>query len=122
MGATFNNASTPDQGMPFLGTKGSLTLLLGGAMTTLAEFKAEGYGYSIDSWPKNLQEEFMNMGNHRAESQGQGPPPKPEDVPFDNQADATVLHLAEFFNAFAAARRATRQPRSATTPPPPATW
>ena len=99
LASTFNSASTAGQGIQFLGTDGSLTLLLGGAMTTLAEFKAEGYGYSINSWPKKMQEEFMNEGNHRAESQGQGPPPKPEDVPFDNQADATVLHLAEFFNA-----------------------
>lgn len=99
MASTFNSASTAGQGIQFLGTDGSLTLLLGGAMTTLAEFKAEGYGYSIDSWPKKMQEEFMKEGNHRAESQGQSPPPMPEDVPFDNQADATVLHLAEFFNA-----------------------
>jgi predicted dehydrogenase len=99
MASTFNSASTAGQGIQFLGTDGSLTLLLGEATSSLAESKAEGYGYSIDSWPKKMQEEFMNQGNHKAESQGTLPRPKPEDVPFDNKTDATVLHLTEFFNA-----------------------
>lgn len=99
MASTFNNASTAGQGIQFLGTDGSLTLLLGGSLTFLGERKAEGYDYSIDSWPKKMQEEFMNQGNHREESEGTGPKPAPEDVPFEEKPDATVLHLANFFDA-----------------------
>ena len=36
MGSTLNNASTPEQGMVFLGTKGSLSLL-GSSFTVAAE-------------------------------------------------------------------------------------
>ncbi|HUI44267.1 MAG TPA: Gfo/Idh/MocA family oxidoreductase [Terriglobia bacterium] len=99
MASTFNNASTSGQGIQFLGTDGSLTLLLGGGMTFLGERKAEGYGYSIDSWPKEMQEAFMSEGNHREESEGLGPKPVPEDVPFDGKTDATVIHMANFLNA-----------------------
>ena len=105
MAATFNSASTAGQGIQFLGTEGSLSLLLGGAMTQLAEYKAEGFGYSIDSWPEAMQDAFMNQGNHRQESEGTGIRPEPQNIAFDNQPDATVLHLANFFDS---AR--TRQP------------
>ena len=96
MGATFNNASVPDQGMTFLGTKGSLTLM-GSSFTVAPENHREGYGYAIDSWPKNLQEEFMNMGNHRAEAN----PPIIEDgtVTYKDQGtDSVVLHTLEFLD------------------------
>jgi predicted dehydrogenase len=99
MASTFNSASTAGQGIQFLGTDGSLSLLLGSAMTELAESKLEGYGYSIDSWPKAMQEEFMNQGSHRQESQGTGLKPTPQEVPFESKPDATVLHLANFFQA-----------------------
>jgi len=99
MAATFNSASTAGQGIQFLGTDGSLSLLLGGAMTELAEYKAEGFGYSIDSWPTAMQEAFMNQGNHRQESEGTGIRPEPQNIAFDNQTDATVLHLANFFDS-----------------------
>ena len=99
MAATFNSASTAGQGIQFLGTDGSLSLALGAAMTELAEYKAEGYGYSIDSWPKTMQETFMNQGNHRQESEGTGVKPTPENIAFENKPDATVLHLANFFDA-----------------------
>jgi predicted dehydrogenase len=96
MGATFNNASVPDQGLTFLGTKGSLTL--GGSTFTIApENSKEGYGYAIDSWPKCLQEDFMNMGNHRAEAN----PPIIEDgtVTYKDQGtDSVVLHTLEFLD------------------------
>jgi predicted dehydrogenase len=109
MAATFNSASTAGQGIQFLGTDGSLSLLLGGAMTELVEDKTERYGYSIDSWPKAMQEEFVNQGNHRQESTGTGSKPAPVDVPFEAKPDATVHHLANFF---AAVR--TRQPNYET--------
>jgi len=105
MAATFNNASTAGQGIQFLGTDGSLSVALGGPMTELAEYKAEGYGYSTDSWPKAMQEAFMNQGNHRQESEGSGVKPVQENIDFDNKADATALHLANFFNSVR-----TRQP------------
>jgi len=85
--------------MRFLGTDGALSLLLGNGMTELAEYKAEGYGYSIDSWPKAMQEDFMNQGSHRQESEGTGSKPVPQDVPFESKPDATVLHFAGFFEA-----------------------
>ena len=105
MAATFNSASTAGQGIQFLGTDGSLSVALGGPMTELAEYKAEGYGYSTDSWPKAMQEAFMNQGNHRQESEGSGVKPVQENIDFDNKADATALHLANFFNSVR-----TRQP------------
>jgi len=99
MAATFNSASTAGQGIQFLGTEGSLSVALGGAMTELAEYKAEGYDYSIDSWPKAMQEAFLKQGNHRQESEGTGVKPVPENIAFDNKSDATALHLANFFDS-----------------------
>jgi predicted dehydrogenase len=96
MGATFNNASVPDQGMTFLGNKGSLTLF-GGNFTIAPENSKEGYLYAVDSWPKELQEEFMNMGNHRAEAN----PPIVEEgtVTYKDQGtDSVVLHTLEFLD------------------------
>ena len=96
MGSTLNNASTPEQGMVFLGTKGSLSLL-GSSFTVAAENPKEGYAYSIDSWPKDLQEEFMNIGEHRVEAN----PPIVEDgtVTYKDQGtDSVVLHLLEFLD------------------------
>ena len=105
MSSTFNSATTAGQGIQFLGTDGSLSLLLGGAMSEKAEYKTEGYGYSIDSWPKAMQEEFMNQGNHRQEAEGTGEKPAAAEVHFESKPDATVLHLANFFEAVR-----TRQP------------
>jgi len=99
MASTFNSASTAGQGIQFLGTDGSLSLILGGGMTEQTEYKAEGYAYSIDSWPKAMQEEFMNQGSHRQESEGTALKPTPENMPFENKPDAAVLHLANFFEA-----------------------
>lgn len=99
MASTFNSASTAGQGIQFLGTDGSLSLALGAGMTELAEYKAEGYGYSIDSWPKAMQEAFMNEGNHRKESEGTGVKPTPENIAVETKPDATVLHLANFFDS-----------------------
>jgi predicted dehydrogenase len=96
MGSTFNNASTPEQGMMFLGTKGSL-VLHGSSMSIMAENPREGYSYSIDSWPKKLQEEFMAMDDHQEEAH---PPLRQEGaVEYRDQGpDSVVLHLAEFFD------------------------
>jgi predicted dehydrogenase len=105
MAGTFNSASTAGQGIQFLGTDGSLSELLGGAMTQQAEFKRESYDYSIDSWPKAMQEAFMNQGNHRQESEGIGTQQRAENIAFDNKTDATVLHVANFCDAVR-----TRQP------------
>ena len=105
MAGTFNSASTAGQGIQFLGTEGSLSLLLGAGMTELAEYKSEGYGYSIDSWPKAMQDAFMDEGNHRTESQGTGNKPTPENRDFPQKPDATVVHIANFIDAVR-----TRQP------------
>jgi len=96
MGSTFNNASTPEQGMQFLGTKGSLTLL-GSNLSVASENPREGYAYSIDSWPQKLQEEFMAVDDHRQEA---NPPLRLEgNVVYRAEGgDATALHLAEFFD------------------------
>ena len=104
MAGTFNSASTAGQGIQFLGTEGSLSLLLGAGMVEQAERKREGYDYSIDSWPKAMQEAFLNQGNHRAESEGTVIEP-PETLQFAEKPDATVLHLANFIEAVR-----TRQP------------
>lgn len=105
MAGTFNSASTAGQGIQFLGTEGSLSLLLGANMIEQAEYKREGYQYSIDSWPKAMQDSFMNEDDHRAESEGTGIKPAPETLDFANKPDATVLHLANFIEAVR-----TRQP------------
>lgn len=105
MAGTFNSASTAGQGIQFLGTEGSLSVLLGAGMVEQAEFKREGYEYSIDSWPKAMQEAFLNEGNHRGESQGPAIKPAPENLDFTNKPDATVFHLATFIEAVR-----TRQP------------
>jgi len=99
MSSTFNSATTAGQGIQFLGTDGSLSVILGGAMIEQSEYKVEGYGYSIDSWPKGMQEAFMDQGNHRQESQGTGLKPAPDSITFESKPDATVLHLANFFDA-----------------------
>jgi predicted dehydrogenase len=99
MAGTFNSASTAGQGIQFLGTEGSLSLLLGAGMVEQAEFKRENYEYSIDSWPKATQDAFLNQDNHRAESQGTGMKPEPENLTFADNPDATVLHLANFIDA-----------------------
>jgi len=105
MSSTFNSASAEGHGIQFLGTDRSLSLLPTTAMTEQAEYKREGYDYSIDSWPKAMQEEFMNQGDHRQESDGTGSKPAPENIAFDAKPDPTVLHLANFFDAVR-----TRQP------------
>jgi len=104
MAGTFNSASTAGQGIQFLGTEGSLSLLLGAGMVEQSEHKRENYEYSIDSWPKAMQEAFLNQDNHRAESEETGTKP-PENLEFGDEPDATVLHLANFINAVR-----TRQP------------
>ncbi len=99
MASTFNNASTAEQGMQFLGSEGSLTLL-GGSLTVAAEDHREGYRYSIDSWPRKLQEQFMNEGNHREEADTSLRPTRAFEGGSTYRAegvDAAVLHLAEFF-------------------------
>ena len=96
MGSTLNNASMPEQTLWFLGTKGSISLP-GGSFTVTAENPREGYAYSTDSWPKSLQEEFMNTGNHRAEAT----PPILEEGGFvykEEGTDAVTLHLLEFID------------------------
>jgi predicted dehydrogenase len=97
MASTFNNASTPEQGMQFLGTDGSLTLL-GGSLSVAQEDHREGYAYAIDSWPKALQEQFWNEGQHRSE----GKPPLRTEGSVGYRAneayDPVVLHMLEFFD------------------------
>lgn len=95
---TFNSASTAGQGIQLLGTEGSLSIALGANMVEQPESKREGYEYSIDSWPKAMQEAFMNADNHRAESQGTAKAP-PETIDFPEKPDATVLHMANFIDA-----------------------
>jgi predicted dehydrogenase len=97
MAATFNSASTAGQGMQILGTNASLNLLLGSPTMTLAgESLKEGYSYPLDSWPKAMQEQFMNEDEHLAESKRTAP--APQDMQLPDSMDATALHLAEFFD------------------------
>lgn len=93
MSSTFNNASTAEQGMQFLGTEGSL-VLGGNALSLTPEKHREGYQYSIDSWPKELQEQFWNEGNHREEAK---PASKWEASSIEDKTDAVPVHMAEFF-------------------------
>jgi predicted dehydrogenase len=100
MGSTFNNASTAEQGMQFLGTEGSL-VLAGDGMTVASEVHREGYGYSIDSWPRKLQEQFMNTDHHREESSLDARPSKTLNTGSNYREqgeDSVVIHLAEFLD------------------------
>ena len=109
MASTFNSASTSGQGIQLLGTDASLNLLLGTpAMTLAGESHREGYGYSIDSWPKAVQEQFMNEGEHRAESKREAA--KPEDIQSPDSMDATALHMAEFFDCVRSRKPCTEPP------------
>ena len=91
-----NMAATFNSGIQLLGTDASLTLLLGqGAMILAEESHREGYGYSIDSWPKALQERWWGMDDHRAESQRRAA--EPETLKTAEPMDATALHMLEFF-------------------------
>ncbi len=104
MSATFNSQSTTGQGVQFLGTDGSLTLLLGKPFLHFAgESHAEGYHYSIDSWPVALQERYMDEGDRRAEAARKAPPP--EDIPAEDSMDSTALHLAEFLDCVRTRKR-----------------
>jgi predicted dehydrogenase len=107
MGSTMNNSSAAQQGVQFLGTKGTLAVSLGSGMDLTRETPGEGYSYSIDSWPKELQEEFWSQGKHREESD---PPVHAEGSlhykPGEHSPDATVFHFVEFFDAV----RTRRQP------------
>jgi predicted dehydrogenase len=96
MGATFNNASVPDQGFTFLGNKGSLALF-GTSFSIAPENPREGYSYSIDAWPKSMQEEFMNTGDHRELA---APPITEEGIVTykDQGTDSVVLHTLEFLD------------------------
>ncbi len=106
MAATFNSASTAGQGIQLLGTNASLTLLLGSPTMTLAgESLREGYNYSIDSWPKAMQEQFMSEGDRLAESKRTAP--APQDLQNSDPMDATALHLAEFFDCVRSRKECT---------------
>ncbi|HLY63165.1 MAG TPA: Gfo/Idh/MocA family oxidoreductase [Terriglobia bacterium] len=94
MSSTFNNASTAEQGMQFLGTEGSL-VLGGNALSLTPEKHHEGYQYSIDSWPKEMQEQFWNIGSHRDEAK---PTSKWEASSIEDKTDAVPVHMAEFFD------------------------
>jgi len=94
MAATFNNASTPEQGVQFLGTDGSL-VLGGNALSLAPEKHREGYKYSIDSWPQAMQDAFMNEGNHRAETEVTT---KFEPSSLNDSTDAVPIHMLEFFD------------------------
>jgi predicted dehydrogenase len=106
MASTFNSASTAGQGIQLLGTDASLNILLGTpSMTLSGESHREGYSYSIDSWPKALQEQFMNEGIRREESKRTAPPP--EEIKSPDSVDSTALHLAEFFECVRSRKECT---------------
>jgi predicted dehydrogenase len=97
MASTFNNASTTEQGIQFLGTEGSLALL-GGTLSVTTEDHREGYQYAIDSWPKTLQEQFWNEGNHRPEARPDLRREGSISYRSADGGDAIVLHMLEFFD------------------------
>jgi predicted dehydrogenase len=97
MASTFNAEGVIGNGIHFLGTDGTLVLPLGGSsMTYGIDSHREGYSYSIDSWPKALQEKFMDVGNRREEAARKAP--APTEVSAKGSTDPTTLHLAEFFD------------------------
>lgn len=97
MGSTMNNSSASEQGVQFLGTQGTLAVFLGSGMALTSENPSEGYNYSIDGWPKKLQEQFWAEGRHREESK---PFVRTEGTVNYKASgpDATVFHMAAFFD------------------------
>jgi predicted dehydrogenase len=105
MGTTMNNSSASQQGIQYLGTEGTLMVALSADMTLTNETPSEGYQSQIEPWPKKLQEQFWQEGKHREESnpyvQTEGSLSFKASGP-----DATVFHLAEFFDSV----RSRREP------------
>ena len=97
MASSFNSSTAGVNGLRVLGTDGSLVMPMSErSMTYGVESHREGYHYSIDSWPVALQKEFMNMDDHREKAARTAPPSK--NIPTKDSADATTLHMAEFFD------------------------
>ena len=113
-----NNASSPLQGIAVLGTEGTMVVRIGRSGMDLTndeslteglylteEAPREDYGYAVDSWPAALREAFWKTA-----------PATPDYVvdggrrssirPDATAPDATVFHLAEFFDCV----RTRRQP------------
>jgi predicted dehydrogenase len=105
MGTTMNNSSASQQGIQYLGTEGTLMVTLGADMTLTDETPSEGYQSQIEPWPMKLQEQFWSEGKHREESK---PYVRTEgSLNFKPSGpDATVFHLAEFFDSV----RSRREP------------
>jgi len=118
LSSTMNNASSPLQGIALLGTEGSLVVRLGSSGMDLTndeslteglylteEAPREDYGYAVDSWPAALREEFwgsLAAGPDYIVDGGRRSSIRPD----AGAPDATVFHLAEFFDCV----RARRQP------------
>lgn len=120
MGSTMNNATFAHQGIALLGTKGTLALSLGSNGMDLApaedmteslyvndENPPEDYDYAVNSWPRQLREQFWAEDDHRQ----QGHPymemaGAARFKPGADAPDAAVFHLAEFFDCI----RSRRQP------------
>jgi hypothetical protein len=81
-------------------------------MDLTRETPSEGYGYSIDSWPKKLQEEFWDQRKHREESE---PPVRAEGTlhykPGEHSPDATVFHFVACGPAVSRSRMPRWAPR-----------
>ncbi len=107
MGSTMNNSTFAQQGISLLGTKGTLALFLGSGMDLTNENPSEGYGYAIDSWPKQLQQQFWAEDAHREQAH---PYVRTEGTTHyktgTDSPDATVFHFVEFFDCV----RSRRQP------------
>jgi predicted dehydrogenase len=120
LSSTMNNSTFAPQGISLLGTKGTLTLFLGRNGMDLkndqnlsegihltAENPSEDYSYAVDSWPQEYQQEFWAVDAHRQQAH---PYVEREGTakikPGADSPDATVFHLAEFFDCV----RSRRQP------------
>jgi predicted dehydrogenase len=120
MGSTMNNSTFAQQGISLLGTKGTLTVFLGSngmdlkndqnlseGLNLTDENPSEDYGYAVDSWPRDLQQQFWAEDAHRRQAhpyvKTEG---SPKLKPGADSPGATLFHLAEFFDCV----RSRRQP------------
>lgn len=100
LSSTFNNQLSAEGNFQILGTEG--TVLLGGAMTFVAEQAVEDNRWIVESWPSKLEQEYYKNPKVR-ESELPGTRKAKlhttrEEYQADG-ADSTVLHLAGWLNS-----------------------
>ena len=111
LSSTFNNQSSGEGSLQFLGTEGALEMR-GGSLIQYPEHPAEGNYWVVDSWPRAMRDEYYkDPKNARAEYKNQREPQlELQQQRFDEIGfDATYVHLKTFFDSMRT-RKAPNEP------------